>query len=187
MCLLDTFERVTARSDKLAAAAAAAGGPGGSPRARSGSFSREQQSPRGQPASALGLGALTLDSEVFADSSAIAVGDGYHHTAGLYTRRQSNVGSSSPLVPPSNLASPNSDTRPDLNASPQNRSEKTGWLKGDLNAAKGLIVHANPSRTGGVYQLDLRKEGFVDGLGSWRFTAQADVVSTSSLGLFRCF
>ena len=42
------------------------------------------------------------------------------------------------------------------------------------------MVHANPSPTGGVTQLDIRKEGYVAGLGPWRFSATSDVVNIVS-------
>jgi hypothetical protein len=50
-------------------------------------------------------------------------------------------------------------------------------MKGDLCVQRFMLVHANPSPTGGISQLDIRKEGLVEGIGSWRFSASAEVVS----------
>ncbi|ORY35614.1 hypothetical protein BCR39DRAFT_511144 [Naematelia encephala] len=126
-----------------------------------------------------------------ADDSAIAMGDASPSLTGLYHRRQSADIS---YVPPLSLGqsplhhnSVTDDARSVLSlrstgsSDPGVRSEKTGWLTGDLLAARSLIVHANPGPTGGVSQLDIRKEGFVAGLGSWRFTASADVFSISAV------
>jgi hypothetical protein len=160
----EDFDAVIARSDKLA-----------HDRALSRTHSRESVT--------TAIGGLGLSTSPPEDS-AIAIGEGSPTLTGLYTRRQS-----SDIQRPPNLnleGSPlSNDVFPDdrrsilsSNSNPAERSEKTGWLKGDLLAARSLIVHANPSPTGGVNQLDLRKEGFVEGLGSWRFDASADVVST---------
>ena len=106
---------------------------------------------------------------------------------GLYHRRSSfdvvdRSGTISPAIPPLSLPRTNTDdsrspTSP--HSKREEKDEKHGWMKGDLVASRGLILHANPSPTGGVNQLDVRKEGFVDGLGSWRFSASADVVCLS--------
>ena len=56
------------------------------------------------------------------------------------------------------------------------RTENQGWIKGALHASRGLAVHANPSSNPGVSVLNIRKEGFADGLGSWRFTLSSDSV-----------
>jgi hypothetical protein len=136
------------------------------------------------------MGALGLSGtpSTYPDDSAIAIADGGSPSLmGLYHRRQSNDMSAIPpisLNPDSSSQSPrNADDNRSI-ASKQSidgaKSEKNGWLKGDLFAVRSLLVHANPSPTGGVNILELRKEGFVDGLGSWRFTASSDVVSDSS-------
>ncbi|KAK8854833.1 hypothetical protein IAR55_003572 [Kwoniella newhampshirensis] len=164
------FERVIARSDKIATAST--GGLG----SRGGNASRE---------SLLGLGNMSLEDQN-GGASAIAVGEGSPSFGGLYTRRQSMDINTSPRIPPLNLNSGSPGVEEDrrseiLMASPKERSEKTGWLKGDLFASKHVLVHAVPSSTGGVSVLDLRKEGFVNGLGTWRFSASSDVFAISSV------
>lgn len=171
----EDFDAVIARSDKLA-----------HDLALSRSHSRDSLS-----TAIGGLGLSTSPPEL--DDSAIAIGEGSPTLTGLYTRRQSSDIQHPPVLnlSPSHGSSPLSgdaiaDDRRSIMSSGSNydaahRSEKTGWMKGDLLASRSLIVHANPSPTGGVNQLDLRKEGFVDGLGSWRFAASADVVSIASI------
>jgi hypothetical protein len=171
----EDFDAVIARSDKLA-----------HDLALSRSHSRDSLS-----TAIGGLGLSTSPPEL--DDSAIAIGEGSPTLTGLYTRRQSSDIQHPPVLnlSPSHGSSPLSgdaiaDDRRSIMSSGSNydaahRSEKTGWMKGDLLASRSLIVHANPSPTGGVNQLDLRKEGFVDGLGSWRFAASADVVSGASI------
>ncbi|OCF42751.1 hypothetical protein I317_03482 [Kwoniella heveanensis CBS 569] len=178
------FERVIARSDKLAAAAsssassaAASGSSSGSP----GPVTR-----RGSSSMGIGLSGLTLGESPapIDDASAIAVGEGSPSLRGLYTRRHSS--DISPRIPPLALSPPTTGAvsksrSPSLSSHTSPKSDKSEWLKGDLFASRGLVVHANPSRSGGVTQLELRKEGFVDGLGSWKFTATAEVFSISSV------
>jgi hypothetical protein len=58
------------------------------------------------------------------------------------------------------------------------KSEKEGWMMGDLCASRVLVVHAIPdSSSDGSVKLDVRKEGWVAGLNSWRFSAVSDAVS----------
>ncbi|WVR07466.1 hypothetical protein IAU60_004508 [Kwoniella sp. DSM 27419] len=183
------FERVIARSDKLASA------PSGSLGRSGGTGSRE---------SLLGISGLSLEDNtaVGDDASAIAVGEGSPSVVGLYTtRRHSFDQNPSPRIPPLSLGphtqspedergSPlaNVGSRPEISptssfgpSSP--KTEKAGWMKGDLYASRPLMVHANDSHYGGVTSLDLRKEGFVDGLGTWRFAASGDVFSIGSVFL----
>ena len=111
------------------------------------------------------------------DDSAIAIeGDeGPASVTGLYTRRQSfDMSRSSSVGPEGDRGSVN------YNAATETRSEKSGWLTGDICVQRFMLVHANPSPMGGISQLDLRKEGFVQGIGSWRFSAIAEVVRKSS-------
>ncbi|WVQ99930.1 hypothetical protein IAU59_007073 [Kwoniella sp. CBS 9459] len=202
------FERVIARSDKLAAAASSS-----SPSAVA---ANSGSSSGGLAASTMGIGlsglSISDSSALVDDASAIAVGEGSPSIRGLYTRRQSS--DLSPRIPPLSLSPPvpgsvtgsGSGSSSGLGFSTQpaeeeglrlkktksrspsltpsnhtSKSEKNDWMKGDLFASRGLVVHANPSRSGGVTQLELRKEGFVDGLGSWKFTATAEVFSISAV------
>jgi hypothetical protein len=158
----EDFEAVIARSDKLASDLAAG---------------RRIASPPGSP---------ILPSADLTSDSAIANGEGggSPKLKGLYTRRQSSDmqrPSAADLArSPSGHGSVDTDRRSTGtgSGSGDGRTEKELWLKGDLCASRFLLVHANPSPNGDVSRLDLRKEGFVDGLGSWRFTAMSDVVST---------
>ncbi|WWC90774.1 uncharacterized protein L201_005711 [Kwoniella dendrophila CBS 6074] len=171
------FERVIARSNKVASS--------------SHNFER-----RG---SALDLQGLAIDDPL-EDNDAIAVGEGPVSVQGLYTRRQSgdllrpcersNTDSNSqsrsgngPFSSSSRRGSSSSLNQPtNINPfGPEVIACGQGWLKGDLCASKAIVVHANPSRSGGVNTLDLRKEGFVDGLGTWRFSANSDVFAISSV------
>lgn len=117
------------------------------------------------------------------DDFAIAFGEGSPTFSGLYHRSQSTDIQN---IPPLNLgSSPPADDQRSIHslrsssgdASASARTEKNGWLKGDLSTSRSLIIHANPSQSGGVSNLDLRKGGFVAGLGAWRFSATSDVVS----------
>jgi hypothetical protein len=117
------------------------------------------------------------------DDSAIAFGgdESPASVMGLYTRRQSiDIQRSNSMGggPQSNREDDRHSLR-SLGSGSINdtRSEKSGWLKGDLCVQRFMLVHANPSPTGGISQLDLRKEGYVDGIGTWRFSASAEVVS----------
>lgn len=163
----EDFEKVIARSDKLAQDA----------RADSrGSFSPPQGlSPQ--------LAAMSLGgSPSPQDESAIAFGEASPSLSGLYHRRLSSDIQRIPSIalPNSRVADDNGSIYSFQSAGTADgpyRTEKTGWLKGDLHASRSLIVHVNPNPVDGVTQLDIRKEGRVDGLGPWRFTASSDVVS----------
>jgi len=153
----EDFEIVIARSDKLAADIAS-GKRVPSPR------SSPVMSPRGLP--------VMRDQD---DDSAIAIeGDeGPASVIGLYTRRQSfDMSRSNSVGAESDRGSVN------YNAATETRNERSGWLTGDICVQRFMLVHANPSPMGGISQLDLRKEGFVQGIGSWRFSAVAEVVSS---------
>ena len=118
--------------------------------------------------------ALQLEGEDI--DSAISVGEGLPTFVGLYHRQQrleihrrpSNMSLHSAYT---------EDARSISSRTESEKNEKGGWMKGDLVSSRSLIVYANPSPSGGVVTLDLRKDGFVDGLGSWRITASADCVS----------
>ncbi|WVW85676.1 hypothetical protein I302_107714 [Kwoniella bestiolae CBS 10118] len=157
------FERVIARSDKLAT-----------------STGLNKGTRNGSRESLIGLQNLSLEDPLIGND-AIAVGEGSPSVQGLYTRSQSSD------VPPLSLSPdpiPSGSRRQSFSSDTGamgGRTEKAGWLKGDLTASRALIVHANPSRSGGVNTLEIRKEGFVDGIGTWRFSANADVFSISSV------
>lgn len=87
---------------------------------------------------------------------------------GLYTRRHSHL--------PIDKSSHGSLKWDKTGSDGSNKIDKADWMKGDLVASRELLVHAVSPVTGGVTSLDLRKEGFVDGLGSWTLSASADVV-----------
>ncbi|WWC71630.1 uncharacterized protein I206_105588 [Kwoniella pini CBS 10737] len=167
------FERVLARSDKLVSTGLAN---------RGGHTSQESlvHQTRGL---ALDINDESQEDPLW-DNDAITVGEGPSSVQGLYTRREDPPRPCSHVPPlslsPDQLPS-NPLSRRHSHSDAYAKTEKNGWMKGDLVASKALIVHANPSRTGGVTQLDIRKEGFVDGLGIWRFTANADVFSISSV------
>jgi hypothetical protein len=152
----EDFEIVIARSDKLAADLAS-GKRVPSPR------SSPVLSPRGLP--------VMRDQE---DDSAIAVGgdESPASVIGLYTRRQSFD-----MARTSSIGSEGDRSSVNYIAANETRTEKSGWLTGDICVQRFMLVHANPSPMGGISQLDLRKEGFVQGIGSWRFSAVAEVVS----------
>lgn len=158
------FEAVIARSDKLASDLAAG---------------RKIASPPGSP--------ILPASDLPSDSAIVLGGEGggSPKLKGLYTRRQSSdmqrpnmgAGAADMARSGSGHGSVDTDRWSTGTGSGDGRSERAGWLKGDLCASRFLLVHANPSPTGDVTRLDLRKEGFVNGLNSWRFTALSDVVS----------
>lgn len=173
------FDNVIARSDKLAKEHDKHDKSDGARRASfGGSFT--------PPLRAMHLGESPLDD------SAITLGEGSPSLLGLYHRRQS-VDISHLPVPSSDPhgSHRNSMSMDDAKsirsflstnaAEPASRTEKNVWMKGDFVASRSLLVHANPSPSGDVTQLDLRKEGLVEGLGSWRFSASSDVVSISLL------
>ena len=177
------------------------GGLGLSPKLSRLSLSPEEETALGYSPLASGLG-LGMSGTAGTGGGT----EGSPRLNGLYHRRSSfdivdRAGNVSPAIPPLSLPplEPGAPTAMASTASPaavgavgdrscsrsisnhgenkDERTEKNGWMKGDLVASRGLILHANPSPTGGVNQLDVRKEGYVDGLGSWRFSASADVVS----------
>jgi len=157
----------------------------------------QRQSSRGSVSSASGVNGATtsfnsLSLERSNSSSGreeggllFAGGEGSPTLTGLYHRRSSNESLQRPpllSLGSSPLACAIDDSDRDSVRSVNTvgetpKSEKNGWLKGDLIASRGLIIHANPSTHGGVPDLNIRKEGFVDGLGGWRFMVSADVVS----------
>lgn len=165
----EDFEAVIARSNRLAA-----DHPSG----------RRTPSPKSSPVLAPG-GLPPMRDQ--GDDSAIAFGDeGQASVTGLYTRRQSiELGRPSPVS--GDVGSPHDDDRRSIssfrsNGSQDGRSESSGWMKGNFCVQRFMLVHANPSPTGGISQLDIRKEGMVEGIGSWRFSASAEVVR-----IRRCF
>jgi len=162
----EDFETVIARSDKLV----------------QDTTSQRLSSRRQSSSSALAppMRSLALSDETSPDDSALAFGEGSPLLSGLYHRRQSSdIQNIPPLALGSSTIADDARSIHSVRSSAGEssaRSEKTGWLKGDLLTTRSLIIHANPSPSGGVTDLDLRKEGYVAGLGSWRFTATSDVV-----------
>lgn len=160
------FERVIARSDKFAADVALG-------RARSASMSRSVTSDRvsiPEP----GADRSSIDDQAVSD----VIDSGSPPFDGLYTRRHSS--DLSPVSTPLSLGSslPDPSFCPGRDGSTQ--TEKAGWLEGDLKGSRELSIYAVSPSTGGVSQLDVRKEGSVDGLRSWKFNATAEVVSLQS-------
>lgn len=161
------FERVIARSDKFAADIALG-------RARSASTSRSVASDRVSSPEP-GTDRPSIDGQAVNDS-------GSPPFDGLYTRRRSS--DISPVSTPLSLASslPEPSFGPLFgNSDGSTQSEKIDWLHGDLKGSRRLSIYAVSPFTGGVSQLDVRKEGSVDGLGSWKFSAAAEVFSVSSV------
>ena len=157
----EDFEAVIARSDRVAADIASG---------------KRAPSPRSSPI--LGTRGLPpmRDQE---DDSAIAFGgdESPASVMGLYTRRQSiDIQRTNSMGGGPSREDDRHSLR-SMGSTNDTRSEKSGWLKGDLCVQRFMLVHANPSPTGGISQLDLRKEGYVDGIGTWRFSASAEVVS----------
>ena len=130
---------------------------------------------------------VTLPGSPLLDDSALAL-DGYEAASpscgGLYHRRlSSDFERVRPMsLSGSKLADDGGSIHTPANVNDP-KGDKASWLKGDLRSVRSLLVHANPSPTGGVTQLDLRKEGRVDHLGPWRFTATSDVVSVHPIHL----
>lgn len=160
------FERVIARSDKFAADVTLG-------RARSASMSRSVTSDRvsiPEP----GADRSSIDDQAVSD----VIDSGSPPFDGLYTRRHSS--DLSPVSTPLSLGSslPDPSFYPSRDGSTQ--TEKAGWLEGDLKGSRELSIYAVSPSTGGVSQLDVRKEGSVDGLMSWKFNATAEVVSLQS-------
>ncbi|TYJ52586.1 hypothetical protein B9479_006794 [Cryptococcus floricola] len=192
------FERVISRSDKAEAKArartgseSASGGERSRSRAGSGSgfLGRERsgsgntlESPDDLYVQRMSLGYSSGEGEE--ESTVIAVGTKTPCTGGLYTRRQSSD-HTMPLPTPARSNSSSSPSSLDRfrSSSPSQPSEKTGWMKGDLVASKSMCLHAISPVTGGVVPLNLRREGFADGMGIWKFKAVADVFSISSVFL----
>jgi hypothetical protein len=175
---LADFQAVIARTDRLAAEQAA-----GLSRESSRNGDSRQGSPLLSPALQLG----GLDSPFF-EEGVIAVpgGEPSHPVRGLYHRR-----SSADLVKMSPLGIRLSPLRKDTEIAPitsrrssidMGRSEG-GWLMGDICAIRKLKVHANPSLSAGVFQLDMRKEGYIEGLGPWRFSCSSDNFTIASVML----
>lgn len=167
------FERVIARSDKLIAES----------RSRSGSRTRS-----GSTDNVAAMRNFSLGGDD--GTCAITIGGDSPPMGGLYTTRRhpSSVMSSpsSASIPTLSLSSEDEDRgRPrfssfsDISSGSgvQGKADKADWMKGDLCASRELLVHAVDPLTGGEIPLDIRKEGFVEGLGSWRFTADAEAVS----------
>lgn len=199
---LADFHMVIARSDKIAMEQAAALSKGGTSMSRS---SSREGSPAMSPLSNMGALGLGLENPPSPGSDvAIAFGEDSSSpqttpVRGLYHRRQSsNMIDSPPLngAPGSPAGARPSPLRRDTeNESIRSRSssidlssmkkddkvEKAGWMVGDICGIRAFKVHANPSPTGGAYQLDIRKEGYVEGLGLWRFSATSDAFSIASV------
>ncbi|WVQ86014.1 hypothetical protein IAT38_008182 [Cryptococcus sp. DSM 104549] len=96
---------------------------------------------------------------------------------GLYHRSQSrdiNLPSASP-GPSSPRNSPSTENPP---APPADQPE---WLKGDLWTSRYLVIHANASETGGATSLNMRRHGYVDSLGVWKYRVAADVFAMASI------
>ncbi|WVQ82686.1 hypothetical protein IAT38_004818 [Cryptococcus sp. DSM 104549] len=123
-----------------------------------------------QLSNALGeLGLEGPDGAILANGN----GEGTSSPHGLYHRSQSPH-----INPPSRTPSASGYARDIGNHDVTPPSgEATGWLKGDLYASREMVVHANSSETGGATSLNMRKQGSVDGLGSWSLRIAADVFS----------
>ena len=183
----EDFDHVIARSDKIAQEIAHDSGKSSGSSASAILPSRGTASPRGSPKSpSPPTNALHLTNPFAFDEtassppedSAIAIGDSPPTVTGLYHRSQS--------TDIQRTTSASADTRSIISvrstgSDSGQKTEKQGWLKGDLLASRALVVHANIGPAGGVSTLDLRKEGFVEGLGSWRFSLSSDSVSCSRL------
>lgn len=182
---LADFQAVIARSDKLAAEQAQS-------MSRSGSRDREG-SPSSPVTNALGGIALGTPPLSPQDEVAYALNDSTVPTRGLYHRRLSTDMNSADV--PGDFQSRPSPLRKDTDSSSimsrsssldgSSRAEKAGWLLGDICCIRSFKVHANPAPSGGAYQLDLRKEGYVDGLGPWRLSASSDAFSIASVMLVK--
>ncbi|AFR95678.2 hypothetical protein C343_03784 [Cryptococcus neoformans C23] len=152
------FERVMARSEKTAAE-----------RSKRPS-SRDNSVPRNSGSKSRDNIATVANSSLNEDYD---VDDSGSHGQGLYTRRHSHL--------PIDESSRGRLKWHKPGSSGSDKIDKTDWMKGDLVASRELLVHAVSPVTGGVTSLDLRKEGFVDGLGSWTLSASADVFSIASV------
>lgn len=147
------FERVMARSEKTAAERS------GRSSSRGISIPRNSGSKSRDNIAAMANDSLDEDYDV---------DDSGSPGQGLYTRRHSHL--------PIDESSHGSLKWDKTGSDGSNKIDKADWMKGDLVASPELLVHAVSPVTGGVTSLDLRKEGFVDGLGSWTLSASADVV-----------
>ncbi|ORX38571.1 hypothetical protein BD324DRAFT_577633 [Kockovaella imperatae] len=183
----EDFEAVIARSDKLAMEQQQ------DPRSRRGSASQNRSrgnsisgsgtpprlaSPRGVLQSLSPASTEYFEDASVSEGSAIAMGDGSPSLTGLYHRSQSSD---------IQRTTSRGDTRSILSFAGSDsgqKSEKQGWLKGDLQSSRAVAVHANPNNVDGVTVLDVRKEGFVHGLGSWRIGITSDSFSVSAVMLF---
>jgi hypothetical protein len=137
----------------------------------------------------LQLGGLETTSVDEGGVIAFPGGEAQTSTRGLFHRRSSADLAPSSLPPAIRPSPLRKDTDTSSVMSRQSstegtsRTEKAGWLIGDISLIRNLTVHANPSPTVGVYQLDIRKEGYVEGLGPWRFTATSDNFTIASVML----
>lgn len=150
------FERVMARSEKMAIERSGRASPRGA------SVPRNANSKSRDNIVAMTNISLNEDGDVDESSS---------HGRGLYIRRSHF---------PIDELSRGGHTRDKLGSSGSGKPDKADWMKGELVALRELLVHAVSPVTGGVTLLDLRKNGFVDGLGTWIFSASADVVRFTS-------
>ncbi len=195
---LADFQMVIARSDKIASEQAQSFGKGGAP-----AMSRGPSRDRSDSLSSMSALGLGLDAPPSPGGDvAIAFGDDSSSAStplrGLYHRRQSSNLLDSPPIngtssPSGNRPSPlRRDTEDqvsirsrsssvDLTAMKSEKAEKAGWMIGDICGIRAFKVHANPAPSGGAYQLDIRKEGYVEGLGLWRFSATSDAFSIASV------
>ncbi|OWZ42130.1 hypothetical protein C356_03575 [Cryptococcus neoformans c45] len=171
------FERVIGRSDKLAAES----------RSRSASTSGRARSESRDSVPAMRNFPLGGDD----GTCAITIGGNSPPMGGLYTTRRhssSILSSASSMSIPTLSLSPEEEDRgrPSFSSissanGGHGKADKADWMKGDLCASRELLVHAVDPLTGGEIPLDVRKEGFVEGLGSWRFSANAEALSISSV------
>lgn len=150
------FERVMARSEKMATERSGRASPRGASVPRNAnSKSRDN---------IVAMTSIPLNEGGDVDESG-------SHGQGLYIRRSHF---------PIDELSRGGLTRDKLGSNGSGKPDKADWMKGELIALRELLVHAVSPVTGGVIPLDLRKNCFVDGLGTWTFSASADVVRFSS-------
>ncbi|XAO25735.1 hypothetical protein I312_104564 [Cryptococcus bacillisporus CA1280] len=151
------FERVMARSEKMATERSGRASPRGASVPRNAnSKSRDN---------IVAMTSIPLNEGGDVDESG-------SHGQGLYIRRSHF---------PIDELSRGGLTWDKLGSNGSGKPDKADWMKGELIALRELLVHAVSPVTGGVIPLDLRKNGFVDGLGTWTFSASADVFSISSV------
>lgn len=176
---LGDFQAVIARSDKIAHEQAQA-------------MSRDR-SRDGSPSLSPLIAGLGIDQPPSPlatpqDEIAITFGDVASPVHGLYHRRLST----DLVLPQGGSPGRPSPLRRDTDAMSiasrassieGSKSEKMGWLVGDICGIRNFKVHANPSPTSGVYQLDIRKEGYVEGLGPWRFSITSDAFTIASCAM----